>query len=115
MFQGEGGQDSPRELRLLGLREAPVEEGCVDVHVAFADRRDEWLDPGPQALEDWPKLRRCHAGLEIIEQRVIRVVVRRKALDVLAPQLDNALEVGEEGGEVRALPGLNPGVLRHRG
>ena len=77
----------------------------------------------PRAAARCPSRRRSSTGaqlgglhprLEVVEQRVVGVL-ELEALDVAALELDHALEVGQEGGEVGALAGRLPGVLGDRG
>ena len=61
--------------------------------------------------EDLADLGRPHPGLVVLEEHVVRVVVRCEALDVLAAEVDDALEPRPEGGEVGVLARLHPHLV----
>ena len=76
------------------------------------DQRDLlFLEP----LEDGAHLGRLHAGLEVVEQDVVGLVVVVEALDVLAAQVEVVAERGQELREVRVLSRLDPHGHRERG
>ena len=68
-----------------------------------------------QLVEDGPHLRRLHARLEVVEERVVRLVDRLEAFDVALLELDRALEMRQEEPEVRRPPRLAPDRLGHHG
>src|SRR5436190_4625986 len=89
---------------LLGLeRELAVEAGVVDGVGVLSNRRHEWADAVPELGQNGLDLTGGHPGLEVIEQRVVRVFEALEALEavrVAAPKLDVSLEERKEGGEV---------------
>ncbi len=56
--------------------------------------------------------RRPHPRLVVLEEHVVRVVVRREALDVAAPEVDDPLERGSKRREVRLLARPDPHLVR---
>src|SRR5439155_11949237 len=52
--------------------------------------------------------------LVVVQQRIVRIVLRAEALDVAAPQLEVALEVREQDREVLARARLEPGLIAER-
>ncbi len=102
------------QLALVGEGEIAVQAarvGCLRRGEALNQR----LKPVPQRREHGLELARAHAGLVVVQQHVVGVLVGREALHVLTGELDVPLQVGEEGGEVRCLAGLHPRLLAPRG
>src|SRR5579863_5811577 len=87
-------------------REVPVQERVV--RVALAELRDERDELVLDLLEDACDVGRLHLRLEVVQEDVVRLVLRLEACDVAAAQLDVALERTEEelevGGRLRLLP-----------
>ena len=71
----------------------------------FTERRSEY----GEGLTD---LRGAHPWLVVLEEHVVRVVVRREALDVLAPEVDDALERRAKRCEVGRLARFHPHLVR---
>ena len=95
---------------MLGVdRPRPRHERVVAVD--GADLRDQRHELRLQVVEDGAYLGRLHARLEVVEERVVGLVVAFEALDVAPLQLDGALEVEEER-EVVRLARLRPDVVR---
>src|SRR5207247_8116876 len=67
-----------------------------------------------EAVEDRTHLRRPHALLVVVQQRVVELVGRREALHVPALELDELLEPRTEPIEVGGLTGLDPHRERTR-
>ena len=109
--QGRG--DLVRERVLAPWVELAEQDRVVDGRIAAQDRVEQGVGALAQLLEHRPQLGRLHPRLEVVEQRVIRVLVL-EALAVAPAELDHALEVGEEVGEARVLPRLLPRVLGDR-
>ena len=72
---------------------------------------DERAELGREHREDLADLGRAHAGLVVLEQHVVGVVVGCEALDVLAAELHGALEPRPERREVGLLAGLHPHLV----
>ncbi len=81
----------------------------------------ELAEGRPEAVEDAAHLARLHSLLEVVEQRVVRVVGGREAGDVAVLLLERAVEPRPEGVEVVVSAGHRPcldalgGELRHLG
>ena len=75
------------------------------------ERRQALAQLGEQRLQ----ARGRHAGLEVVEQRVVGVLEAGEALDVAVAELDLALERVAEAGEVGGGARLLPGGLAVRG
>ena len=73
---------------------------------------DERPQLGTEHREDLADLGRAHPWLVVLEEHVVRVVVRREALDVLPAQIHDALERRAERCEVRLLARLDPHLVR---
>jgi hypothetical protein len=107
---GPTSRRTPRTARArarscAGIGNGPRMNGSSSV-VALRRRAHEV--PGVSTGEDLADLGRPHPGLEVLEEHVVRVVVRREALDVPAPEVDHPLERGPERGEVRVLACAGP-------
>jgi hypothetical protein len=100
---------SSRELALDRDRERPSHERVVLGRRAGGD---ELAKCRGEHREDLADLGRLHPGLEVLEEHVVGVVVRREALDVPAAEIDHPLERGPERGEVRVLACADPHVVR---
>ena len=100
------------ELLLPLDREARAADRAFSLCAGGGDQRNLlFLQP----IEDGAHLGRLHAGLEVVEQDVVRLVVVVEALDVLAAQVEVVAEGGQELREVRVLPRLDPHGHRERG
>src|SRR5829696_5598901 len=100
------------ELLLALDRERPPAHGALAVPADLGDQRNLLL---LQPIEDSADLGRLHAGLEVVEEDVVWLVVVVEALDVATPELDVLLQGGQELREVRILPRLHPDGHRERG
>ena len=98
-----------REPLLRGDRIRAAHERVLVVRRVFSHERSEL---GRQHREDFADLRRAHPRLVVLEQHVVRVVVRCEALDVLSTEIDDALEPGSERREVRFLARFDPHLVR---
>ena len=94
------------ERDLLVEVEVAGEERVVDV--AIAKVGDQLHELGLDLGEDARHLRRLHLRLEVVEQHVVRLVLRAEALDIAVPQLDVALHQRQEEVEVRGRLRLEP-------
>ena len=103
-------RDLPRELDLPFDREVAVEARRVDALRSARDLRQQLDRAVADSRQHGLELRGAHPGLEVVEQRVVRVL-GLEALDVATLELDHALEVREEGGEVGAFACVLPGAL----
>ena len=104
----EGFRQLPRELVLAGDGKRPLHEPVFLVRCVLGDERAQlWREH----REDLADLGRAHAGLVVLEQYVVRVVVGCEALDVLAAELHGALEPRPERREVGLLAGLDPHLV----
>ena len=74
-------------------------ERALHERVLFVRRvlRHERAQLGGERREDLPDLRRTHPGLVVLEEDVVRVVVRREALDVLARRSTMRSSQGRNG------------------
>ena len=100
------------ELLLPLDREARAADWAFSLCAGGGDQRNLlFLQPS----EDGTHLGRLHAGLEVVEQDVVRLVVVVEALDVLAAQVEVVAEGGQELREVRVLPRLDPHGHRQGG
>ena len=98
--------------RMLGVDcKGPAHEVVPLVGGVLGNERDEL---GLENLEDRANVRRPHARLVVVEQNVVRIVVRGEALCIAEAQLETALEPGPERREVRCLARLDPGLVRFR-
>ena len=89
-------------------RERPARER-LGLDVA---RVPDELDQGRlEPVEDRAHLRRLHAGLEVVQEHVVRVVGGWEAREVAQLQLEDAVEPGAEGGVVGRGAGCDPGVV----
>ena len=79
---------------------------------AACDERDQ---PVAQGAEHALGLARRQAGLEVVEQRVVRAFGLREAGDPALAKLDVAPQVGQEDGEVLLLAGAQPRLVTGRG
>ena len=80
-----------------------------------APGRDELDQLGLEPVEDRAHLRRLHAGLEVVQEDVVRVVRRWEAVEVALLELEDAVEPRTEGGVVGCGAGRDPDVMRLRG
>ena len=78
------------------------------------DLGNERCEPLAQAREQLDDLRRAHARLIVVQQRVVGVLGVREAVDVAAGQIDQHAQVRQEGLEVVGAARLGPGVLPRR-
>ena len=100
------------ELLLPLDREGGCARGTFSLSAGRGDERHLFfLEP----VEDAAHLGRLHAGLEVVEQDVVRLVVVVEALDVLAAQVEVLAEGRQELREVRVLSRLDPDGHRKRG
>ena len=90
-------------------RKRPAHERVVLVGRVLGDERAEL---GTEHREDLANLGCAHPGLVVLEEHVVRVVVRCEALDVLPAQIHDALERRPERCEVRLLARLDPHLVR---
>ena len=74
--------------------------------------RDELAQRRLEPVEHGAHLVGLHAGLEVVEEHVVRVVGRREAGDVAVLELERAVEPRTEAREVVLGAGLRPGVDR---
>ena len=100
-----------RERALAIDRVVAEEARVVD---RLAEPRDHLHEAVAQTVEDDLDLGGLHAGLVVVEQRVVRIVVRLVAGDVLAGQLDQPLELRPEDLVVARLPRLEPRLVADR-
>ena len=98
--------------RALAVDGVVAEEARVVDRLAKA--RDHLHEPVAEAIEDDLDFRRLHAGLVVVEHRVVRVVVRLVAGDVLAGQLEHPLELRPEDLVVARLPRPQPRLVPDR-
>ena len=112
-LEGQGRGELARERVLRRGREVAEERRGVELGVRRHDRLEQRDGAVAQALEHGAQLGGLHPRLEVVEQRVVGVL-ELEALHVAALELDDALEVGEEGGEVGVLAGRLPRVLGER-
>ena len=112
-LEGQGRGDLARERVLRRGREVAEERRRVELGVRRHDRLEQRDGAVAQAREHGAQIRGLHPGLEVVEQRVVGVL-ELEALHVAALELDDPLEVGEEGAEVGVLPGRLPRVLGER-
>ena len=75
-------------------------------------RRDQRHELLLGSVEHRAHLDGLHPRLEVVEEWVVRIVVRGEALDVAALQFEHAVEPGLEGREIRVAAGRRPGLLR---
>ena len=73
---------------------------------------DELAERRGEHGEGLADLRGAHPRLVVLEEHVVRVVVRREALDVLAPEVDDALERRAKRCEVGLLARFHPHLVR---
>ena len=71
-----------------------------DVDLAVAQHVDQWHQPIAHLVEQLRGVSRPHAGSEVIEHNVVWVVVAVEAVDVVARELEVALERRREQAEV---------------
>ena len=108
--EAEGGDDLLAELPevLLGVGHAqkavvhlrPIGDGAYQLHLARTDDGEQRLDVGGR-----------DPRLELVEQRVVGVLARRKERDVAVFQLDQSGEMRPEVRVVRSRACLDPRVL----
>jgi hypothetical protein len=67
-----------------------------------------------QLFEDQAHIRGLHARFIVVEEDVVGRSRAVEAVDVGELQLHVSTQVGQEGGEVRATPRLDPGLIRQR-
>ena len=105
--------------RCLGIdREVAMKAGVVDGVTAVGDLGHQRADAVAKRLQHRAHLRGAHSGLEVVQQGVVGALEALEpieALGVAALQLHVSLQVGQVGGEVRTLLGVDPGVLGERG
>jgi hypothetical protein len=106
-------EDGEREAALRVRREGPAQTGIVD-RCGLADGVEHRDERGLQLLEDRLDLRGLHPRLVVVEDDVVRIVLRAEAPDVLPAQLEAPLEVRQENREVLLLARLEPGAVAER-
>ena len=105
------------QLRLGIEREAAMQAGVVDRLTAVGELGRQRSDAVAELLQHRAHLRGAHPGLEVVQERVVDVLEALEALEavrVAAFELDVSLQLGQEGGELGAILGLDPGVLGER-
>ena len=99
------------ELLLTLDREADAAERTLSLGAGRRSQRDLLLlDP----VEHGSHLGRLHAGLEVVEQHVVRLVVVVEALDVPPTEVEVGAQGRQELREVRVLSRLDPDGHRER-
>ena len=98
----------PNSARWPAWGRGHPQQAVVDVGRRGRERH-EAVAQAPQRLAH---LGRGHAGLVVVEQRVVGVLGLRGARAVASAQLDVALQVRGEGREVVGLACLHPGATR---
>ena len=106
---GDGRDELARQLVLGVDGKRAVHEVVFLVGRVLVDQGDEL---GLEGGEYPPHLLGRHPLLEVVEEDVVRVVVRREALHVPQAQLEHALERGAEELEVGILSSLHPHPVR---
>ena len=90
-----------------------AQAGVVD-RLGVADRPQPRQERGLQRVEDRDDLVRLHARLVVVEHDVVRIVRRLEAGDVLAAQLEVALEVRQHDRVVLLLARAQPALVSLR-
>ena len=107
--EAEPVEHEERELLLAVGGKRPVQRRDVD-RLPLRHVRDDGLELGLEHVEDARDLLCLHERLEVVEQRVVGIVVGLEAVRVLEPELDIPLQMGaqqlEVGGRARLLPGV---------
>ncbi len=100
--------------RELVLRVARVRPGDERLGLVVGRGRGELAKRRLEPLEHASHLVGVHARLEVVEEHVVRVVRRRKALDVALLQLQGSVEPRPEARVVVVRPGFGPRLHRLR-
>ena len=91
-----GAGDLHAEVPLLLQVILEMEERIVDRAAAFLNGAHQGDLARAQLVEDGLDLSGLQAGFEVVEHRVVAVVVGSKEVGVLAPQVEDLLEVRSE-------------------
>ncbi len=92
----------------------PVQQAVVDGPAALGDGAHQGHLARAQLVEDRPDLRHLQAALEVVQHRIIGVIVGREEVGVRPAQAKDLLQVRAKGGEVVRRASLRPGVVGQR-
>jgi len=107
-------EDAPPEARLPRRRERAVEEVRAE-RPGAADLRGQRDQSRAQSVEDAAHLRRRHALLVPVEERIVRLAVEADRLGVAPPQGDQLLQERGKDRELILRAGLLPGLAGRDG
>ena len=112
-IETECGDDVDRKVPHFPLGECLPQAAIVDLR-PLLDGLDQRDLSRSQPAENGLDFHRLHDGLEIVEQRVVRMIRRREECDVFPLQIDDLLEMRSKNGKVGSGARFPPGVVGRR-